>query len=237
MKKILQSGLLLIVTVFSSHAQIYTPSGTVLGTSSNNNVGIGVVPNPVEKLEINGNLKFTNNGSRIFLGTNDYIQFTDANKDGFKFIYDDLERLRITNSGNIGIGTTDPLVLLDVNGFARFRRPSALDTFIQIEVGDVNTVFNGQDSDGWMNYSFNPNNSTRLFINGQSGNVGIGNIDPATKLDVNGIVKISNQGSSMLRLHSDGAPTYGNSIYFATDAGQQQRTARIRSAYNGSTGD
>jgi hypothetical protein len=90
MKKILLPGLLLISTIIPLHAQLYTPSGTTLGTSTNNNVGIGVVPNPGEKLEINGNLKFSNNGSKIFFGSNDYIQFTDGNRDGFKFIYDDL---------------------------------------------------------------------------------------------------------------------------------------------------
>ena len=50
------------------------------------------------------------------MGGNDYIAFTDAVGDGFKFVYDNTERLRITNTGNVGIGTATPASKLDVNG-------------------------------------------------------------------------------------------------------------------------
>lgn len=51
MKKTILSSLLYISIIISSHAQFYTPSGTILGTSTNSNVGIGT-DNPLANLHI-----------------------------------------------------------------------------------------------------------------------------------------------------------------------------------------
>ena len=51
MKKIIASGLILLCGILPLQAQIYTPSGTIQGISSNNNVGIGTT-NPKSKLEV-----------------------------------------------------------------------------------------------------------------------------------------------------------------------------------------
>ncbi len=50
MRKIFVS-LILFGAIIQLKAQIYTPSGTVQGSTANNNVGIGI-PNPNSKLEI-----------------------------------------------------------------------------------------------------------------------------------------------------------------------------------------
>jgi phage gp36-like protein len=189
MKKTLLSGLLLISTIISLHAQLYTPSGTTLGTSTNNNVGIGVVPNPGEKLEINGNLKFSNNGSKIFLGSNDYIQFTDGNKDGFKFIYDDLERLRITNNGDIGIGVSNPGEKLEIYGNLKFSNNGS-----KIFLGSNDYLqFTDGNGDG---FKFIYDDAERLRIT-NNGNMGIGVSNPGEKLEIYGNLKFSNNGSKI----------------------------------------
>jgi uncharacterized membrane protein len=56
------------------------------------------------------------NNSKIYMGGNDYIAFTDGVGDGFKFVYDNSEKVRITNVGNVGIGTNDPEAPLTVAG-------------------------------------------------------------------------------------------------------------------------
>ena len=53
MKKQLLVYLILLVSINQLNAQIYTPSGTVQGSSVNNNVGIGTA-SPGTKLEVNG---------------------------------------------------------------------------------------------------------------------------------------------------------------------------------------
>ena len=81
------------------------------------------------------------------------------------------ESFRIQRStGNVGIGTSSPSVPLEVVGYTRISRTTLGTTYQQIEVGDVNTTFNGQDPDGWMSYYFNSNGTTRLYIDGNSGN-------------------------------------------------------------------
>jgi hypothetical protein len=76
----------------------------------------------------------------------------------------------LTQGGNVGIGTASPNVPLEVKGNVRITRGSPHQTtYQQIEIGDVSTIFNGQDPDGWMSYLFNSNNTTRLVINGNTG--------------------------------------------------------------------
>lgn len=113
--------------VFSSIdlAQYWKLSGSNLYPSSTAwNVGIGVVA-PAEKLDVYGNIRMSNSGAN-------QLQFTNANVkiyrngnsmridsyDGWKF-YDmqgSAERMRLTNLGNLGIGTTTPSEKLSVIG-------------------------------------------------------------------------------------------------------------------------
>ena len=47
-------------------------------------------------VQFNGNITVgPSNNSKIYMGGNDYIAFTDAVGDGFKFVYDNTERLQI----------------------------------------------------------------------------------------------------------------------------------------------
>ena len=87
-------------------------------------LGLGTLT-PSEQLEINGNLKFTNTSSKIFMGANDYITFDEFSNDllnsGYKFFYNGASRMVINHYGNVGIGTTAPKAKLDVNGKAIFN--------------------------------------------------------------------------------------------------------------------
>jgi hypothetical protein len=144
--------------------------------------------------------------------TNKWLIYNIAASDAFA-IYDNTataERLRIDSSGNMGIGTTSPLAKVhsQVNTFttadmvaykaynnqavgvyANFQN-SATGTAITdgflIGIGDAeDAVLHNQEA---TNMIFSTSATERMRID-SSGNVGIGTSSPASKLDVNGIVR------------------------------------------------
>jgi hypothetical protein len=132
-KQILVS-LILLSSFLSSNAQIYVPNGTIQGSSGNNNVGIGVT-NPVYKLMVQGeihinrdypylqfNSSYWNAGSYIQTGVTtsglangDFMTFYNPTSKGFNFCQGSYSALTINQNGKIGIGTTNPQTMLNVN--------------------------------------------------------------------------------------------------------------------------
>ncbi|MCC9073589.1 hypothetical protein LNQ49_18585 [Flavobacterium sp. F-65] len=75
MKKITLSALIMITSIISLQAQLYTPTGTILGNSLNSNIGIGT-NSPTEKFTIEG----YHDNSRFLLhsvGGNDDLRQAD----------------------------------------------------------------------------------------------------------------------------------------------------------------
>ncbi len=113
------------------------------------------------------------------------------------------ERMRITSSGNIGIGTSSPVRRLHIDGGANPLLITSTD-FRSIELSRVsgmtgiefsNTV--GSPSAGIYGGSaavaVNTNGSERIRITA-GGNVGIGTDAPTEKLDVNGSIRFASSG-------------------------------------------
>lgn len=93
------------------------------------------------------------------------------------------ERIRITSAGNVGIGTSSPATLLDVNGSFR-----------------ASTIRSYYYADGLGTTRFDLSSSDTIFLNGSgteraritsAGNLGIGTTSPSNALDVVGDIKSS----------------------------------------------
>gem|GEM_PF-4038230 len=99
------------------------------------------------------------------------------------------ERMRILSGGNVGIGTTNPLALLDVNGVAGFGLGA---------VGTPSITFRTNLTTGiWQSaaniFNISTNGSERLRIDA-SGNIGVSNTAPAAVFDVGGTVWLRGVG-------------------------------------------
>jgi hypothetical protein len=127
------------------------------------------------------------------------------------------ERMRITSTGNVGIGTTTPDALLSVNGVASFGDGTALLPSIA-NFGDLNTGmwFPAADT-----IAFSEGGVEAMRID-SSGNVGIGTTSPGT--DFGKVLHISGASAATAttggsRLFYTGTNASGNwSVYDGTAA-------------------
>jgi hypothetical protein len=107
------------------------------------------------------------------------------------------ERLRVTSTGNVGIGTTSPAVKLQITGsgqllqlagdgaFMQFKNTAGTNTgYIEASSGNLFTVA----AENSTPLRLNTSNTERMRIT-SAGNVGIGTTSPSQKLDVIGTIK------------------------------------------------
>ncbi len=192
----------------TANAQIYQIQNSDLRFGTNNtermritstgNVGIGTT-SPTDKLDVYGNIKLVQ--------TNNYIKFANdfvtikrdgsnnlsfSGYGGFKF-YDTLaatERMRITSSGNVGIGTTSPSSRLEVQGGTTlsaigFSGPT-------VKIGDYTGIGSTRIFSEGINIGYSTANGYHDFTNAgasqmridSTGNVGIGTTSPGKALDI-----------------------------------------------------
>jgi hypothetical protein len=199
---------------------------------SSGNVGIGTSsptpPTAYGGLHINSQypvlkLSSTTSGTGVADGFTVRINSTDdaqlwhyENKN-MSFATNNAERMRITSSGNVGIGTTAPTEVLHVVGD------------ILATGGDFKS-----DANNYLGFSNNTfarfviNDSEKMRIN-SSGNVGIGTSSPSTKLEV------SSSGDTIIKSKATTNNVLGGFEAHNNTGTSYLKVFQLGSAYGGTT--
>ena len=166
--------------------------------ATSGNVGIGAT-NPTEKLVVNGNIETASNDGKIGFNVGDahtngphyglgkLSGATPVNLSGYyglSFYTNGAERVRVSSTGNVGIGTTSPTSALTIKGTS---------PYIRLERAGVTTWEIRQNYPA-TEYGFqivNVTAGTIPFFVGASNNVGIGTTSPTHKLHVNGDMRLT----------------------------------------------
>jgi hypothetical protein len=156
------------------------------------NVGIGT-NSPARLLHVNGTMRLADGGALEWGGTGAAISGTSTSN-ALLFSTGSTERMRVSDLGYVGIGTTSPSADLHIrrgSGTVYLRMDTAdAANLIQFQRGQ--TVYNSIASPWAVPGDFaifdNVGNAVRFYI-ATNGNVGIGTTSPTQRLAVNGTVK------------------------------------------------
>jgi hypothetical protein len=218
----------------NSSSNIVPPGGmffyngvTRMVINSSGNVGIGIT-GPTDKLTVNGNLSIF--GNKIYNGSASNsagVSFPSSTTriDGYNGITfhssqttvgSQTERMRVTNAGNIGIGTTGPVNKIQANyspvAIASLTASSGTastnwnrNAFLMGTGASVSNALafgvsgTANDRKAWIQ-SGHPDSAANslgtISLNPLGGNVGIGTTSPGYKLQVSGGNAMINGGSS-----------------------------------------
>ncbi len=122
--------------------------------------------------------------------------FYNHNFDSLLFWANASEKMTILGNGNTGIGTSNPLATLQVNGSDTSEGVLYVtqDGARQIKINDTRessawVMGQGVGALGQLGFIEQPGTNIRLVIQNITGNVGIGTTDPSQKLDVVGNIE------------------------------------------------
>ncbi|MDD3011774.1 MAG: hypothetical protein PHU97_10710 [Bacteroidales bacterium] len=169
------------------------PADNLLFISDLGNVGIGT-SQPSEMLDVNGTISVTGFKMNQGSAAPGYVLTTDGNGNGY---WDENQDLWFSGQGedvyrefgNVGIGTSQPSEMLDVNGTIsvmgfKMNQGSAAPGYVLTTDGNGNGYWD-ENQDLWFN-------GQGEDVYREFGNVGIGTTTPSTQLHVAGNIRIEN---------------------------------------------
>jgi len=176
----------------TNNLSLGTAGGTKLTIASDGSVGIGST-SPLQKLDVAGVIR-SSSTSRIQADTYNNsansanIIYRSSSK---TIVGNNASALVVMDGGNVGIGTTDPVVLLHVDGSSpkiRLRDNDAAGTpLAHIDASDGALKLQADSSDetasSFLTLEVDGSEHVRVA---SDGNVGIGTTDPSGVLDVRG---------------------------------------------------
>lgn len=197
-------------------------SGEKVRFTEAGNVGIGT-DSPDAKLEVKGNFKIERStiaeASELTMEAGEFdIKAHSAYK--MRFFTGGSERMRITDTGNVGIGTDSPDTSLDVEGAIQASESGG--DFIRMQTDGTNNIFDVNSGD----YVFRTSGfAERMRIN-SSGNVGIGTNNPDAPLQVTGT---TSSGHTVLFTRNLAAASTDNALFKIDNinSGDDQPAAQI----------
>ena len=209
------AGLMIGLVANDSYFYNYQSGNSIFGTAatermritSTGNVGIGTT-SPASRLSVwEGEITISNLSSAYTAPMGSIGAYNvNANSGGLVFKTSNsgtnAEKVRITYDGNVGIGTTAPGGLLDINS------STTNDRLIFSHTGSIKSIFGVQTSG--VTYLYHATSSSFPIWISAAGNVGIGATSPSYKLDVSGNANIT--GYALIGSHA--YLTSGNYIYF-----------------------
>ena len=170
------------------------------------NDGVDTIPYTA----IRSKLSFVRNGGEIRFGrdsTYGSASTADSNLQFYTAVDDvNTERMRITSSGYVGIGTTSPQQQVDISSTApriRFSDTSVTGLHHKIgsEANDFEISCDAGNDQADSHIGFKIDNTERMRIT-SSGYVGIGTSNPGYPLDVAGVIRTSTTSDYVLRVGS-----------------------------------